>query len=107
LDLEIHVKPKQTTSKERTIVHFNCQEKEKKEKTQIIDHQRQSNYDMSTCVTPCARGHGYASSDTMDGQIWLLGSGSRASLMAQAPPTCLSVWNMHQHLFNLKIQNTT
>jgi len=34
------VRPKQTTKKQRTIVHFSCQEREKK-KTQTIDYQRQ------------------------------------------------------------------
>jgi len=40
-----HVKPKQTVNKQkqtinkqRIIVHFSCQEREKKEKTQTINH---------------------------------------------------------------------
>jgi hypothetical protein len=40
------------------IVHFSCQEREKK-KTQTIDCQRQSNHDMSTCIAPCEREHIY------------------------------------------------
>jgi IS5 family transposase len=34
--------------KKRTIVHFSCQERKMKEKTQTIDHWRQFNHDMST-----------------------------------------------------------
>jgi hypothetical protein len=33
-----HAKPKQTVNKQRIIVHFSCQEREKKEKTQTINH---------------------------------------------------------------------
>jgi hypothetical protein len=50
---------KQTTNKQRIIVHFSCQEREKK--TQTIDHQRQSKHDLSTRAAPCERGHVYAS----------------------------------------------
>jgi hypothetical protein len=65
--------PKQTTNKERTIIHFSCQEREKKEKKlkqSIIG----SNHDMSTRNTPYRRRHVCVSSDTTDGQIWPLGS---------------------------------
>jgi len=31
------------------MVHFSCQEREKKEKTQTIDRRLQSNHDMFTC----------------------------------------------------------
>jgi len=48
LDLATHVKPKQTSNKKKAIVHFSCQEREKKEKTQAIDHRRQSNHDVYT-----------------------------------------------------------
>jgi hypothetical protein len=55
------VRPKQTTKKkQRTIVHFSCQERERK-KTQTIDYQRQSNHDdLFTNVAPCERRHVYA-----------------------------------------------
>ena len=33
-------------------MHFNSQEREKKEETQTIDHWRQSNHYLSTRVTP-------------------------------------------------------
>ena len=54
-------RPKQTINKHMTVMHSSCQEREKKEKKQIIDHRRQSNHDMSTSVVPCGRGHIYAS----------------------------------------------
>jgi len=50
-------------------MRFSCQEREKKEKTQTIDHQLQSNHDMFTHAAPCERGHGCASSDITNGQI--------------------------------------
>jgi hypothetical protein len=36
-------------------MHFSCQEREKKEKTQTIDHWCQSNHDMSTRTSLMAR----------------------------------------------------
>jgi hypothetical protein len=38
-------------------MHSSCQEREKKEKTQTIDHRQQSNYYLSTHATPWERGH--------------------------------------------------
>jgi hypothetical protein len=52
-----------------TIVHFSCQEREKKEKTQTIDDQRQSNHYSSTRVTLCERVHGYGSKEMVNDQI--------------------------------------
>jgi hypothetical protein len=43
-------RPKQKTNKKRITMHFDCRERKKKEKTQTIDHQRQSNHDISTRV---------------------------------------------------------
>ena len=40
LDLTIHIKLKQTTNNQMTIMHFSCQEKKNKEKTQTIDHRQ-------------------------------------------------------------------
>ena len=58
LDLATHAKLKQITNKERIIVYFSYQKREKrKKKTQTIDHRWQSNHDMFTCVGPCERGH--------------------------------------------------
>ena len=57
LGLTTLARPKQTTNKQMIIVHFSCQKIEKKEKTQTIDHRRQSNYDISTHAAPCGRGH--------------------------------------------------
>jgi hypothetical protein len=37
-------------------MHFSCRERENKEKTQTIDHRRQSNHYMSTRATPCEKG---------------------------------------------------
>jgi len=68
-------------------MHFNCQEREKKEKTQTIDHRRQSNHDTYVHAAPYGRRDGCASSETSDGQISLPGSVSRATLMARASPT--------------------
>ena len=42
-------------NKRRTIVHFSCQEIEKKEKTQIINHRQQSNHYLSIRATPYER----------------------------------------------------
>ena len=41
---QIAVISKQTTNKQRTIKHFNCQEREKKENTETINHQWQPNH---------------------------------------------------------------
>jgi hypothetical protein len=41
----------------RIIVYISCQEREKKEKTQTIDHWRQFNHYPSTRITSCGRGH--------------------------------------------------
>jgi hypothetical protein len=55
----------------RTIVHFNYQERDKKEKKwKQIDHQRQFNHYKTTCATLCERKHNGASRETMDGQNW-------------------------------------
>jgi hypothetical protein len=43
-----HVSPKLTINKKKTIVHFSCQERKKKRKTQTIDHRLQSNHDVYT-----------------------------------------------------------
>jgi hypothetical protein len=88
-------RPNQTINKQRTIVQFSCQEREQK-KTQTIDHQRQSNHDMSTIAVPCERGHVCASSYMADDQIWLPGSVSHTSLIAWVPPTRWGVWNTCQ-----------
>ena len=48
-------------------MHYSCQEREKKEKTHTIDHQRQSNHYLSTCATPCGRELEFASNETADG----------------------------------------
>jgi hypothetical protein len=50
-------------------VHFNCQDREKKENTHTIDYRRQSNHYMSTRVTPCEKENGCASSEMVDSQI--------------------------------------
>jgi hypothetical protein len=50
-------------------MYFSCQKREKKEKTQTLNHQRQSNHDISTRATLCGRGHDCAFSDAMNGQI--------------------------------------
>jgi hypothetical protein len=83
-----------------TIMHFSCQEREKKEKTQTIDHRRQSNHDMSTRAPPCGRGHVSASIYMTDSQIWPPRSVSRAFLMVRVPPTHWNMWNTRQQLFN-------
>jgi hypothetical protein len=70
----------------RTSVHFSCQEREKKEETQTIDYWQQSNHYLSTRATSCGRGYDYASSETIDDQIWPLEIITRASLMAQNHP---------------------
>jgi hypothetical protein len=44
-------------------MHFICRERAKKEKTQTIDHLRQSNYYLSTLATPYERGHDYSSNE--------------------------------------------
>jgi hypothetical protein len=69
-------------------VHFSCYEREKKEKTQIINHEQQFNHYLSTCVTPYRRGHNCASSETTVDQIWPPKSVTGASLVARAPPIC-------------------
>jgi hypothetical protein len=48
-------------------VHYSCQEREKKEKAQTINHQRQSNNYLSTCATLYEKEHDCASSETADG----------------------------------------
>jgi hypothetical protein len=50
----------------RIIVHFNSQEREKKEKTKKIDHRRQSNRYKPTRSTLYGRGHDCASKETVD-----------------------------------------
>jgi hypothetical protein len=65
-------------------MHYSCQERENKEKTQTIDHLRQFNHNMSTRTAPCRRGHVCASNDTTEGHIWPQESVSRTSLIAQA-----------------------
>jgi hypothetical protein len=61
--------PNKQQIKKRTIMYFSCQKREKKEKTQTLNHQRQSNHDISTRATLCGRGHDCAFSDAMNGQI--------------------------------------
>jgi len=68
-------------------MYFSCQKREKKEKTQTLNHQRQSNHDISTRATLCGRGHGCAFSDAINRQIWPLESVLHASLMVPAPFT--------------------
>jgi hypothetical protein len=84
----------------RTIVHFSCEEREKKEKTQTIDHWWQSNYYPSTHATPCGRGNDWASKETVDDQIWTPSGVTRTTWMAQTPPTRWCVWNTRQQLFD-------
>jgi hypothetical protein len=60
--------------------------REKRKKIQTINHWQQSNHYLFTRTTPCGRGHGCASNETADGQIWPLESVTHASLMARAPP---------------------
>jgi hypothetical protein len=55
-------------------VHFRCQEREKKEKTQTIYHQRQSIHYFSTHAIPYGRGHDCASNEMtyrLLGSTWL------------------------------------
>jgi hypothetical protein len=75
-----------TNNKQRRQLCTLVQKREKKEKTQAIDHRRQSNHYLSTCVKPYEREHDYASSEMVDCQIWPLVSVTLASLMARAPP---------------------
>jgi len=72
----------------RTIVYFSFKEREKKEKTQTIYHQRQSNHYLFTRATSCGRGHDCAFSETMNDQIWPPESITRVSIMAWALTTC-------------------
>jgi len=46
-------------------MNISCQEREKKEKTRIIDHQLQSNHDMYTHAAPCERSDDCTSNETM------------------------------------------
>lgn len=43
--------------------------REKKEKTQTIDHPRQFNHDMSTHAAPRGRGHIFTSNDMVEGHM--------------------------------------
>jgi hypothetical protein len=53
----------------RSIVYFNCREREKKEKTKTIEHRWQFNHHKPTRATPCGREHDCASTEMADGQI--------------------------------------
>jgi peptide deformylase len=81
-----HVSPKLTINKKKTIVHFSCQERKKKEKHKqsIIGCNPTM---MSTRTAPCEREHSCASIYTTDYQILPLENISCASLMARVPPT--------------------
>jgi hypothetical protein len=72
----------------------------RREKMQTIDHQWQSNHNISTHTIPCEKEHNCTSSDTVDGQIWHPGSVSRASLIAWVSSICWGIWNTLQQLFN-------
>jgi len=61
-----------------------------------------SNHDISIRAAVCGRGHGCASSNMIDGLIWLPGNVSCASLMAWVPSTCWGVWNKHANKFLIK-----
>jgi len=54
----------------------------RKEKIQTIDHQRQSNHDISTRLAPYVKGHACASILTEYDQIWPPRGVSRVFLMA-------------------------
>jgi len=85
LDLAIYARPKQTTNKQRIIVHTQLLGERKKRKT--INHRRQSNHDISTWKHVCV------SSYNADDQIWSPRSISRASLTAQVSSTRWDMWN--------------
>jgi hypothetical protein len=45
-------------------------EREKKARN---DHRRQSDHHTSSRITPCKKGHGSASKETVEGQVWSSG----------------------------------
>jgi len=45
-------------------------EREKKTRN---DHRRQSDHHTSSRITPCKKGHGSASKETVEGQVWSSG----------------------------------
>jgi len=100
LSLVTHVKPNQTTKKERTMMHFSCHEREKRKKKhkQLITSSNPTM--MSIYTSQCGKGHGCVFSDTLVGQIWSPINVSHAFLMTQAPPTRWDVWNMFKQLFD-------
>jgi hypothetical protein len=64
----------QTTK--RTMMHFSYQEREKKKTN---DHLRQFHHYTPIRATPCERGDGCVSSETMEIQIWPPGDVTRVT----------------------------
>jgi hypothetical protein len=53
--------------------------RERKKKKARNDHRRQSDHHTSSRITPCKRGHGSASKETVEGQVWSSGGVERAA----------------------------
>jgi hypothetical protein len=79
LSLAIHVKLKQTTTKQKIIIYFSCHEREKKKKK----HKQSINNNNPTMIYAASRGkeHIYASNYMTDDQICPLESVSHAFLI--------------------------
>jgi len=74
-------------------VYFNCQEREKKEKTQTIDYLRQSNHDISTRAASCGRGRIY-----LDGEWPDLATGRRRTCLLNGTGVVHSLWRVEHAL---------
>jgi len=58
------------SNKQRGQLYTLAVNRKKRKKERKIDYRWQSNHYKPTNITPCGRGHGYASREMADCQIW-------------------------------------